>query len=104
MTRDALTKFAISPMRSATPIATDDLTDGDSATFTGAALRGHLRSLGADAHSVVAGRIVDAQIPLGTSIPRARFAKTFEPTAQTIRNCMKQADLDASRRTDGLST
>jgi transposase len=30
--------------------------------------------------------------------------KTFEPTAQTIRNWMKQADLDAGKRTDGLTT
>jgi transposase len=28
----------------------------------------------------------------------------FEPTAQTIRNWMRQADLDEGRRSDGLTT
>jgi transposase len=32
------------------------------------------------------------------------LGKEFEPSAQTIRNWVKQADLDTGRRTDGLST
>ena len=32
------------------------------------------------------------------------LAKEFEPTAQAIRNWVKQDDLDQSRREDGLST
>lgn len=32
------------------------------------------------------------------------LAKEFEPTAQTIRNWIKQADLDEGRRSDGLTT
>ena len=32
------------------------------------------------------------------------LAKDFEPTPQTIRNWVKQADLDAGTRTDGLTT
>ncbi len=32
------------------------------------------------------------------------LAKEFEPSAQTIRNWVKQADLDSGRRTDGLTT
>ena len=32
------------------------------------------------------------------------LADEFEPSAQTIRNWDKQADLDAGRRTDGLTT
>jgi len=32
------------------------------------------------------------------------LAKEFEPTAQTIWNWLKQADLNTSRRTDGLTT
>src|SRR5213594_1465908 len=32
------------------------------------------------------------------------LAKQFEPTAQAIRNWVKQADLDAGRRSDGLTT
>jgi transposase len=32
------------------------------------------------------------------------LARDFEPTAQTIRNWVKQADLDEGRRTDGLTT
>jgi transposase len=32
------------------------------------------------------------------------LAKEFEPTAQTIWNWLKQADLDTGRRTDGLPT
>jgi transposase len=32
------------------------------------------------------------------------LARKFEPTAQTIRNWVKQADLDDGRRTDGLTT
>jgi len=32
------------------------------------------------------------------------LAKEFEPTAQAIRNWVKQADLDAGRRTDGLTS
>jgi len=32
------------------------------------------------------------------------LAKEFEPTAQTIWNWLKQADLDTGRRTDGLTT
>lgn len=32
------------------------------------------------------------------------LAKEFEPTATAIRNWVKQADLDAGRRTDGLTT
>jgi transposase len=35
--------------------------------------------------------------------PRA-LAKEFEPTEQTIRNWVKQADLNGGRRTDGLTT
>lgn len=30
--------------------------------------------------------------------------KEFEPSAQTIRNWVKQADLDTGRRTDGLTS
>ena len=30
--------------------------------------------------------------------------KEFEPSAQTIRNWIKQADLDTGRRTDGLTS
>lgn len=30
--------------------------------------------------------------------------KEFEPTAQTIRNWIRQADLDQGRRTDGLTS
>jgi transposase len=32
------------------------------------------------------------------------LAKEFEPTAVTIRNWVKQADLDEGRRTDGLTS
>jgi len=32
------------------------------------------------------------------------LAREFEPTAQTIRNWIKQADLDEGRRRDGLTT
>lgn len=32
------------------------------------------------------------------------LAKEFEPSAQTIRNWLEQADLDSGRRTDGLTT
>jgi transposase len=32
------------------------------------------------------------------------LAKEFEPSAQAIRNWVRQAHLDAGRRTDGLST
>jgi len=32
------------------------------------------------------------------------LAREFEPTAQTIRNWVKQADLDEGRRRDGLTT
>ncbi len=32
------------------------------------------------------------------------LSREFEPTAQTIHNWMKQADLDEGRRTDGLTT
>jgi transposase len=32
------------------------------------------------------------------------LAKEFEPSAQTIRNWAKQADLDNGRRTDGLTS
>ena len=32
------------------------------------------------------------------------LAKEFEPSAQTIRNWVKQADLDGGRRSDGLKT
>jgi transposase len=32
------------------------------------------------------------------------LAKKFEPSAQTIRNWVRQADLDAGRRTDGLTS
>ena len=32
------------------------------------------------------------------------LAKKFDPSAQTIRNWVKQADLDEGRRTDGLTT
>jgi transposase len=33
-----------------------------------------------------------------------KLAKEFEPTAQSIRNWVAQADHDAGRRTDGLTT
>ena len=36
-------------------------------------------------------------------IPRSSATK-FEPTAQAIRNWVRQADLDAGRRQDGLTT
>ena len=32
------------------------------------------------------------------------LAAEFEPTAQTIRNWMRQGDIDAGRRHDGLTT
>jgi len=32
------------------------------------------------------------------------LAEEFEPSAQTIRNWVKQADLDEGRRADGLTT
>jgi transposase len=32
------------------------------------------------------------------------LAKEFEPSAQTIRNWVKQADLDGGRRADGLTS
>lgn len=32
------------------------------------------------------------------------LAKEFEPSAQTIRNWAKQADLDGGRRTDGVTS
>jgi transposase len=32
------------------------------------------------------------------------LAREFEPSAQTIRNWIEQADRDAGRRTDGLTT
>lgn len=35
--------------------------------------------------------------------PKA-LAREFEPSEQTIRNWVKQADLDAGRRQDGLSS
>jgi transposase len=33
-----------------------------------------------------------------------QLAREFEPSAQTIRNWLAQADLDEGRRTDGLTT
>jgi len=33
-----------------------------------------------------------------------KLAREFEPTSQTIRNWVKQADLDEGRRHDGLTT
>lgn len=33
-----------------------------------------------------------------------QLAKKFEPSAQAIRNQVKQADLDAGRRVDGLTS
>jgi len=33
-----------------------------------------------------------------------QLAREFEPTAQTIKNWLKQADLDEGRRHDGLTT
>ncbi len=35
---------------------------------------------------------------------RGARAREFEPSAQAIRNCVKQAALDAGQRTDGLTT
>ncbi len=35
---------------------------------------------------------------------RKELAREFEPSEQTIRNWVKQADLDAGRRSDGLTT
>ncbi len=32
------------------------------------------------------------------------LAREFEPSEQTIRNWVKQAELDSGRRTDGLTT
>jgi transposase len=32
------------------------------------------------------------------------LAQEFEPTSQTIRNWLRQADLDEGRRSDGLTT
>jgi transposase len=32
------------------------------------------------------------------------LAREFEPTSQTIRNWLRQADLDEGRRSDGLTT
>ena len=32
------------------------------------------------------------------------LAREFEPTAQSIRNWVRQADVDEGRRTDGLTT
>jgi transposase len=32
------------------------------------------------------------------------LAKEFEPSAQTIRNWIKQADLDSGRRSDGVTS
>ena len=32
------------------------------------------------------------------------LAREFEPSEQTIRNWVKQADVDSGRRTDGLTT
>ncbi len=32
------------------------------------------------------------------------LSRKFEPTAQTIRNWVRQADLDSGQRTDGLTT
>jgi len=43
-----------------------------------------------------------ALVRSGRSIPE--LAKEFEPTAQTIRNWIKQADLDDGVRSDGLTT
>ena len=34
----------------------------------------------------------------------SELAREFEPSEQTIRTWVKQADLDAGRRTDGLTT
>ena len=33
-----------------------------------------------------------------------KLAKEFEPTAQTIRNWVRQADIDDGKRSDGLTT
>ncbi len=33
-----------------------------------------------------------------------KLAQEFEPSAESIRNWVKQADLDEGRRTDGLTT
>lgn len=43
-----------------------------------------------------------ALVRSGRSIPE--LAEEFEPTAQTIRNWVKQADLDDGIRSDGLTT
>ena len=34
----------------------------------------------------------------------AELAREFEPTANSIRNWVRQADLDSGKRTDGLTT
>lgn len=34
----------------------------------------------------------------------AELAREFEPSAEAIRNWVKQADLDAGKRTDGVTT
>ena len=47
------------------------------------------------------GRLIEL-VRAGQS-PEA-LAKKFEPTAQSIRNWVRQADLDEGKRTDGLTT
>ena len=41
---------------------------------------------------------------VGTGRTPQQLSREFEPTAQTIHNWVKQADTDAGRRTDGLTT
>ena len=40
----------------------------------------------------------------GRDVARRLVAREFEPSEQTIRNWVKQADLDEGRRSDGLTT
>jgi transposase len=41
---------------------------------------------------------------VGTGRSPESLAKEFEPSAQTIRNWVRQSDLDEGRRSDGLTT
>jgi len=73
--------------------------------------RGHLTHLGG-------GGVYDAEDPTAVSptVPGAahragrtgrtpeELGRQFEPSAQTIRNWLRQADRDDGRRTDGLTT
>ena len=52
----------------------------------------------------ISARVQGANRRAGESRAPGSLARKFEPSQQTIRNWVKQADLDEGRRSDGLTT